>query len=483
MKGVQINDRDLRLAYFTVERCQEAIVWHDENGRFAWANEAACNHFGYTNEELLSLAVSDVNPGFKEERWLNFWKELLDLKGILFETKHRKKDGTVFSVEVFANVVEFEGNIYACVFVRDITQRKKMEAEKACAFKEIQRLRKQLEMENEYLSEEVLKLQSYVDIVGQSQVLHNITKQVEMVAPTDAGVLITGESGTGKELLAREIHRRSSRKNRPMIKVNCASIPRELYESEFFGHVKGAFTGALKDRAGRFELANGGTLFLDEVGEIPLELQSKLLRVLQEGTFERVGSGRTQKVDARIISATNRELKKEVEAGRFRQDLYYRLNVFPIEAPPLKERIEDIPALAHHFMEGAARKFNCLQGKLTQANVHELQRYDWPGNIRELQNVIERAVISTRSGRLRFDLPDGQRPNKKYSSGESERNEGIGEVKTDAEMKRLERENITIALKQTDWKVFGSGGAADLLDMKPTTLLSRMKKIGLKKPA
>ena len=274
----------------------------------------------------------------------------------------------------------------------------------ALAFAEIERLKKQLELENEYLREEVNEAHEFGAVVGSSPALRGIMRQVELVAPTDASVLILGESGTGKELVAREIHDRSDRREGPLIKVNCPSIPRELYESEFFGHVRGAFTGALKDRAGRFEAADGGTLFLDEIGEIPLELQSRLLRVLQEGTYERVGEERTRKVDVRIIAATNRDLKKEAEQGRFREDLYYRLNVFPIDVAPLRKRKEDIGPLAMHFLEAARKKMNRPKARLTTAGLLELQQYDWPGNIRELQNVIERAVITSPARQLRFDL-------------------------------------------------------------------------------
>jgi transcriptional regulator with GAF, ATPase, and Fis domain len=300
-----------------------------------------------------------------------------------------------------------------------------------------------------------------------------------MVGPTDASVLITGESGTGKELVAREIHNRSNRHNRPMIKVNCASIPKELYESEFFGHVKGAFTGAIKDRAGRFQLADGGTLFLDEIGEVPLDLQSKLLRVLQEGSFERIGDEKTQQADVRIIAATNRSLKEEVEAKRFREDLYYRLNVFPIEVPPLRKRKDDIPMLATNFLELAAKNLNIPLPRLTQANVIELKAYDWPGNIRELQNVIERAVITSRSGKLLLNLSkSNSKPIRETRPSVSDTD---SPVLTEAEMKLVEQENLLKALNQCGWKITGASGAAELLAMKPTTLHSKMKKLNLKK--
>src|SRR6201999_1927728 len=255
-----------------------------------------------------------------------------------------------------------------------------------------------------YLRQEVREANAFGDLVGRSPALAAVERQIELVAPTDAPGLILGETGPGKELVAREVHRRSGRSARPLIKVNCAAVPRELYESEFFGHARGAFTGALRDRAGRFELADGGTLFLDEVGEIPLELQAKLLRVLQEGELERVGEERTRKINVRLIAATNGDLRAEAEAGRFRQDLYYRLSVFPVELPPLRKRADDIPLLAEHFLALAARKLGRPKLRLTLAHVQQLQQYPWPGNVRELQHVIERAAITADGPRLAIEL-------------------------------------------------------------------------------
>ena len=263
----------------------------------------------------------------------------------------------------------------------------------ARAFDEIKRLKGQLELQNAYLQEAVVEAKAFGDLVGQSAALRQVVGQIDVVAPTEASVLILGETGTGKELVAHEIHRRSARKEGPLVRVNCASIPRELFESEFFGHVRGSFTGAVKDRAGRFETPEGGTIFLDEVGEIPLDIQNKLLRVLQEKRYERVGDDRTRRADVRIVAATNRDLKKAAAAGRFREDLYYRLNVFPIQVPPLRERMDDIPLLAKHFVELSARELKCAKPRLTRAAVTQLQSYDWPGNVRELRNVVERAVI------------------------------------------------------------------------------------------
>ena len=353
----------------------------------------------------------------------------------------------------------------------------------ARAFEEIEHLKAQLEQQNTYLKEEIVEAKAFGSLVGQSAALRQIISQIDLVAPTDASVLILGETGTGKDLVAYEIHRRSPRKDRPLVRVNCASIPRELYESEFFGHVKGAFTGAVRDRAGRFETAEGGTLFLDEVGEIPLELQGKLLRVLQKKRYERVGDDRARVADVRIIGATNRDLKQEVAAGRFREDLYYRLHVFPIRVAPLKERIEDIPLLARHFIDLSVRELRCAKPRLTRASIAQLQGYDWPGNIRELRNVIQRAVILARGGPLHFDLPvtgpAAALPLRKTLSAD-----GAGrKVLTETELRQRERENLLVALEAANWKVMGAEGAAELLGVKATTLFSRMKKMGLKKPA
>lgn len=342
------------------------------------------------------------------------------------------------------------------------------------AFAEIDTLRKRLELENEYLREEVTGTGVFGELIGQSPALEAVARQIDLVAPTDSAVLILGESGTGKELVAREIHRRSNRSARPLIKVNCAAVPRELYESEFFGHVKGAFTGAMRDRVGRFELADGGTLFLDEVGEIPVELQAKLLRVLQEGEVERVGEERTRRVNVRIVAATNRDLRTESEAGRFRQDLYYRLSVFPVEIPALRKRKADIPLLAEHFLEVSARKLGRPKPMLTLAAVQRLQQYDWPGNVRELQHVIERAVIASSAGRLIVELPTASKPARSQESRTVET-----EVRTDAQIRQIEADNILAALKLTNGKISGAGGAAQLLGLKSTTLTSRIKALGL----
>ncbi len=351
----------------------------------------------------------------------------------------------------------------------------------ARAFEEIDRLRARLAAENDYLHEEVDRARgAAATLVAESDAMRRVVQQVRIVAPTDATVLVTGESGTGKEVVARAIHDQSPRREKPLIRVNCGAVPESLFESEFFGHVRGAFTGALKDRIGRFELADGGTLFLDEVGEIPLAMQSKLLRVVQERELERVGDGRTRRVDVRIVAATNRDLQAEVDAGRFRQDLYYRLSVFPIELPPLRDRRADIAPLAEHFLRAAPRRAG-KAGRLDATALRQLEVHDWPGNVRELQNAIERARIVAADGPLRFDglgaatLEAKPRARRQAASAPA----AVGEVRTRGQLRDEERRNIEAALAACDGKVFGKGGAAQLLGMKPTTLASRLKALGI----
>jgi transcriptional regulator with GAF, ATPase, and Fis domain len=351
----------------------------------------------------------------------------------------------------------------------------------ARAFEEIQRLKEHLEMQNTYLQEEVVEARAFGELVGQSHALRNIGNKIDLVAPTEASVLILGESGTGKELVAREIHHRSRRKDKPLVRVNCASIPKDLFESEFFGHARGAFTGAVKDRAGRFEAAEGGTLFLDEIGEVPLDLQSKLLRVLQDKRYERVGEDRTRLADVRVIAASNRDLKREVEAGRFREDLYYRLNVFPVQVAPLRERRDDIPLLTQHFIKLSVKDLGCAMPRLTRAGIIQLQGYDWPGNVRELRNVIERAVILARGGSLEFDLPKDQNQ-LTVSSVRSRAEDASGEpFMTETQIRQHERDNLMMVLEKAGWKIKGSNGAAELLGISASTLTARIRKMGLKK--
>ena len=362
--------------------------------------------------------------------------------------------------------------------MHDVTERHQAAREQQ-AIKAIARLNEEQEHKRDYLREKVQVCRHFGEIVGDSPALRKTLTGVEAVAATPATVLILGESGVGKELIARAIHRESPRAKRSLIKVNCASVPQELFESEFFGHAKGSFTGAHRDRIGRFELADGGTLFLDEVAEIPLALQAKLLRVLQEGQFERIGDEKTRKVDVRVVAATNRDLRKAIAAGDFREDLYYRLSVFPIEVPPLRERRDDIIPLAAHFLERACNEFQREKLPLTQLHVELLHAYDWPGNIRELRNVIERAVILSQQGRLPLELALPQCP----TSVEDHVSQAqAGGYVSEAEWQRRYRTNLVAALDAAHWRVSGKDGAADLLGINPSTLRDRMKSLAIRTP-
>ena len=393
------------------------------------------------------------------------------------------KNGEAIPVEYTSTPIFEMGRLVgAVVLFRDIRERKRAEQQLRDALEEVESLKRRLELENQYLQEEIKAEVNHRNIVGNSPAVAKLIQQIAMVAPTGANVLISGESGTGKELIARAIHAGSGRSDRPLIRVNCAAIPRDLFESEFFGHVKGAFTGAMQDRPGRFELAHGGTLFLDEVGEIPLELQSKLLRVLQDQQFERPGDNRTREVDVRVIAATNRELKEMIDAGQFREDLYFRLNVFPIDSVPLRKRIEDVPLLARYFLHRACLKFNKPGVRIPPAQLDVLTRYPWPGNIRELENVIERQVIVTQDQRLSFDdllLVEPLSRHTAFNETSHDSSELPDHLLTEQALCHQQRCNALKALKAANGKVSGAGGAAELLGMKPTTLTSRLRKWGI----
>lgn len=388
-----------------------------------------------------------------------------------------RRDGSYFPVEFTSTPIIRDSEIIGAVVVfRDITERLNTEKQLTHALEELQDLKSRLEQQNEYLQEEILQENQYHEIVGNSPAILQIIEKIKVVASTDANVMIYGESGTGKELIARAIHQSSHRKQHPLIRVNCAAIPSELFESEFFGHVKGAFTGAVRDRAGRFELADQGTLFLDEIGEIPLELQSKLLRVLQEGTFERIGEEKTRHVDVRIIAATNRKLKEEVELKNFREDLYFRLNVFPIHSPALRERKQDIPLLVSHFTKLISENRKVPYLPFSQKHILELQHYDWPGNIRELQNVLERALITAKHGAVSFQYLLEKEPSQTVQHNHAA---AIEQILTIQQLKQLETTNLQLAIKQCEGKIFGDEGAAKLLGINPTTLISKLKKMGI----
>jgi transcriptional regulator with GAF, ATPase, and Fis domain len=438
-------------------------------------------HVGTVAATAGAVVIEDAAPGYVEFHRPD-WARRERIRG--FNGQPILFSGDLLGVlAVFTRIpTPQEGPIWLRIFADHIAAALR----NARAFEEIERLKSQLELQNRYLRQEVEETQAAGGIIGRSAGLQQVLQQAARVAPTEATVLILGESGTGKELVAREIHRQSGRAHQPMIRVNCASVPHELYESEFFGHVKGAFTGALKDRAGRFEAADGGTLFLDEVGEIPLELQSKFLRVLQEKQYERVGDDRTRSVDVRIIAATNRDLAAAVASGRFRSDLYYRLNVFPISVPPLRQRREDVWPLARAFLEQAAQRLKRPPPPLSQEQIRQLESYAWPGNVRELQNVVERAAILAMDGPLKFDLtqdigigavPASARAEAAVSHPREAPADGI---LTQAEIERRELDNLQAVLQRSRGKIHGPGGAAEMLGVKPTTLMSRLKRLGLR---
>jgi formate hydrogenlyase transcriptional activator len=351
-----------------------------------------------------------------------------------------------------------------------MTIRKGMEIELRKRLEEIQSLKCRLEKENILLREEVKAGKGFERIIGESDALNYVLFRVRQVAPTDATVLILGETGTGKSMVAHALHELSARKEKALITVNCAALPANLIESELFGRERGAFTGAHARQVGRFEIAHGGTIFLDEIGEMPMELQAKLLRVLQEGEFERLGSPRTISVDVRVIASTSRDLKNEIPKGRFREDLYYRLNVFPISMPPLRMRVGDIPKLVHHFVEKHSRKMGKKFETMTKAAMQALQQYHWPGNVRELEHVIERAVIISTGPVL--NLADRL----ENRSAESESRE-----EPPQEIAAIEREHILRVLHKANWKINGEGGAASLLGLHPSTLRFRIKKLGIRR--
>ncbi|CAD5109540.1 sigma 54-interacting transcriptional regulator [Zestomonas carbonaria] len=478
----QESERDNQLLLSAVG---DGIYSIDSEGLATYVNPAAARMLGWEQSEMIGKNIhrihhhSHADGSHYPVEDCPIYKAVHD--GLVHEGRQEvfwRRDGSMFPVEFTSTPVISDGRIVGSVVVfRDITERLSTQQRLHDALEELQELKHRLEQQNAYLQEEIRIEHSYREIVGQSDSILKIVKQIDVVGPTDASVLVNGESGTGKELIARAIHQASRRSGQPLIRVNCAAIPAELFESEFFGHVKGAFTGALRDRIGRFELADGGTLFLDEIGEIPLELQSKLLRVLQEGQFERVGEERTRRVDVRIIAATNRDLRAEVDAKRFREDLYFRLNVFPIHSPALRERPEDIPLLAVHFIEQIGLRLNKPGRLLRKIDIERMQHYTWPGNIRELQNVIERALITSQGPEITVNLPERHLAAKE--AGAEAARAPLEGILTEQQMLALERENMLAALRAANGRLFGPNGAAALLGIKPTTLASRMKRLNI----
>jgi PAS domain S-box-containing protein len=585
------KEEKLQMMQFSMDRALDRIAWIAPDGRFLYANEAACKEMDYTLDEVLSMSVTDIHPDFPEQRWPEHFQEVKKRGSMRLEVQQISGDGQTHDIEVATNYLKFGDREFMCSFGRDITKLKKAEkklkeseqrfrafmdhipaavyvkdekdrhvygnpaaiksvgkkpdefigsttrelwppqlADKLIeldrkvldgespkiteewrntengdvrwhrdikfpirlesgkkvlggiaiditelkqseqnlqkAYNDIKLLKKKLEQENIYLREEIELQHQHHEIIGKSKAVNQMLSQAEQVANTDSTVLILGETGTGKELLARAIHRMSSRNQHPMITVNCAALPASLIESEMFGREKGAYTGALSGRIGRFEVADGSTIFLDEIGELTPDVQMKLMRVLEEGHFERLGSNKTIKVDVRIIAATNRDLVKAVHDGSFRRDLFYRLNVFPINVPTLHDRLEDLELLVWSFVKEYGDRMGKRIETIPRKSMEALKKCPWRGNIRELRNVIEQSMIVTQGPALNVQLPGTHRQIENR----------------DFLLQDVERNHIRNILKQTGWRVRGKGGAAELLGLKPTTLDARMKKLGIVRP-
>jgi formate hydrogenlyase transcriptional activator len=448
-----------------VEQAGDSFFLHDQEGWILDVNRQACESLGYTRDELLTKHISEIALKLLKKE---FWQPLSSGKYVTFESIQKRKDGSTFPVEVRLGRLDLGGQILLLALVRDITFRKDAENELKKNFQEIKELKNRLEQENVYLREEIDIRYRHEEIVGESRAIRNTLSKIEKVAGEESCVLILGETGTGKELVARAIHNMSSRGGRTMVKVNCAALPATLIESELFGREKGAFTGAMTKQIGRFEAADQSTIFLDEIGDMPLETQTRLLRVLQDGTFERLGSFQSIKVNVRVVAASNQDLTKLIRENRFRRDLYYRLNVFPIRVPSLRERLEDIPLLVWAFVKEFSETMGKRIKNIPKKDMDLLRSYTWPGNIRELRNVIERAMIMARSGILRIGQLDNE-------------NTRAPEMKN-ITLASMEKRYITDVLNSVGWRVSGSKGAAAILDINQSTLRSRMKKLGIRRP-
>jgi formate hydrogenlyase transcriptional activator len=436
-------------------------------------NNAQLNVFDVSSEEEYAAYLRDTYMPMPAKALLLTF----DSGETVFEreTEIRSKTGNKKAIKVKRIIMpgaeqDWSKSLISCI---DITEQKVAQEKLQSALQEVKQLQERLVEENIYLQHEIKQEHNFEEIVSKSEAFSHVLEKIEQVADTDATVLILGESGTGKELIARAIHSVSKRSTRPLVKVNCAALPANLIESELFGHEKGAFTGAIAQKIGRFELANGGTLFLDEIGEMPLDLQTKLLRVLQEGEFERVGSSKTVKIDVRVIAATNRDLQASVNSKEFRADLYYRLNVFPILSPPLRGRKEDIPVLVSHFCKKYGMRFGKKITSIPKSVLDTLTSYDWPGNVRELENIIERGLIVSKSNALEMGdwLPSVSLPTPPADSS--------AEIPSPMSLVELERQYILEVLNKTNWKIRGENGAAKILNLNPTTLEARMKKFGI----
>ena len=481
----QQTDELRYLQQLILDAAGEGIYGIDKDGNITFSNAAATAILGWRNEDILGKSAHDVHHHSHADG-SPYSREECPVYAAFKDGMIHHEEGEVFwhtngqpvPVEYTSTPIWREGKLDGAVVVfRDISARKAVEAEREMAYSEISALKEQLKLERDYLRDELDVTIHFGDIIGESDALKRTMSQIEAVAATPTTVLILGESGVGKEMIARAIHGNSDRADKPLVKVNCASIPKDLFESEFFGHVRGAFTGAHADRVGRMQLADGGTLFLDEVGEIPLALQGKLLRALQEREFERVGDDKTISADVRIVAATNRDLEVDVREGNFREDLFYRLSVFPLTVPPLRDRVEDILPLTRHFVEQICQDLKRPTLRIGRQTAEMLQRHNWPGNIRELRNVIERAIIMSKGKRLELMLSTSNPP----TDSSVVTHQVNDDFLTDAEMNMQVKTNILNVLRLTNWRVSGDGGAAELLGLKPSTLAYRMRTFGIEK--
>jgi chemotaxis protein methyltransferase CheR len=470
--------RETELRYRTVaDFTYDWEYWTNLDGTLQYVSPSCERISGYTPRQFMdnpSLYREIIIPEDQGVWGKHYHDSRKDPGAKEIQFRIRRRDGSIRWIEHVCQPVrgDQEELLGFRASNRDITIRKEGAIKLQNAYSEITGLKAQLEADRTYLREEIKLEHNYENIIGNSDMLKYVLFRAEQVAPADTTVLILGETGTGKELIARAIHNASPRRERPLIKVDCASLPANLIESELFGHEKGAFTGAVEKRVGRFELANGATLFLDEIGELPLDLQSKLLRVLQDGEFERLGSSQTLRTDVRVIAATNRNLEEDVRKKHFRMDLWYRLSVFTISVPPLRERSEDIGLLVNYLIKNFEKKLGKRIRSVPTHFLTKLQNYSWPGNVRELENVIERAVINTQGDTLQLeDSLDAHRPEDVETP----------DLPTKS-LEEIEREHILLALRKTNWKIHGEDGAAVLLDINPSTLRGRMRKHGIHRP-
>ena len=456
----------------------EGIYGINLEGKTTFVNDAAQTMLGWTADDLLGEDIHAMIHHHRLDGHLYPSRDCPIYQSFRNERVNRVEDevfwhknGKPIQVEyVSTPIYDQQVLAGAVVIFRDITERRENEKKLHAAMEQIDALKTHLEQENEYLQEEIQSVRSHYDLVGSSPAILRTLAQIDLVADTQSNVLITGEGGTGKALVASAIHKSSSRVRRPIIRINCAGISSASFESELFGHVRGAFQGALHDRTGKLEIANGGTLFLDEISEIPIELQGKILKTLQDQSLERLGENRLHKIDVRLIASSSRNLEESVKNGTLREDLYFYLNVFPIECRPLRDRLADIPELTQHFLKLTCDRLNLPKPTVTKANIRQLMEYHWPGNVRELQNVIERGAILARGEKLVLDL--------KKPAGRKSASEGL-EILTEEQMIERQINNIVACLRHSGGRVSGENGAAALLGIKPTTLYSRIKKFDI----